>query len=298
MLENKKLESRASSPSRLNKNPHGAGRDPEKLKANNLRWYAKRRLAELAEHPIDQAERSKAYHDSAVKRWSPGSKMRQEADRRQALRADLKLLGSVIREIRGGLLDVRRAEKNRQNALAAYHRKAEVINNRRCLFYAIEKLNTQGLRDERGDAQREFQAAERGRLESAYRRVLARGQNRMKTKSIEHFRWRFIQFMKNKVEDAVVEAVVGCPAAELRARFEALFSSGMTWENHGPQKRGRPRRWNVDHIRPLASFDDLSDPAQFRAAWHFSNLQPLWAKDNGLKKDKWDGDVTKPTVFL
>jgi hypothetical protein len=52
----------------------------------------------------------------------------------------------------------------------------------------------------------------------------------------------------------------------------------MSWQNYG--------EWHIDHVRPLASFD-LSDPAQQRAAFHFSNTQPLWAKENLAKSDRW-----------
>lgn len=68
---------------------------------------------------------------------------------------------------------------------------------------------------------------------------------------------------------------LGCTVAEFRSLIEALWRPGMTWENWG---KG-PGTWQVDHIRPLASFD-LSDPAQVRAACHFTNLQPLWHEDH------------------
>jgi len=45
----------------------------------------------------------------------------------------------------------------------------------------------------------------------------------------------------------------------------------MSWDNHG--------EWHIDHKQPLASFD-LTDPDQFRAAAHYSNMQPLWASEN------------------
>lgn len=74
--------------------------------------------------------------------------------------------------------------------------------------------------------------------------------------------------------------LLGCTPEELRRHIESLFLAGMTWENR--------HLWHIDHIRPCASFD-LTDPDQQRCCFHFSNLQPLWAKDNLLKRDKLGG---------
>ena len=56
----------------------------------------------------------------------------------------------------------------------------------------------------------------------------------------------------------------------------------MSWQNHG--------EWHIDHIRPLASFD-LTDPEERMKAGHYTNLQPLWAKDNLSKGCKYDEDL-------
>lgn len=68
--------------------------------------------------------------------------------------------------------------------------------------------------------------------------------------------------------------LVGCTPTELRAHIESLFVAGMSWDNR--------HLWHVDHKRPLASFD-LRDPDQQRAAFHYSNLQPLWSEENRRK---------------
>ena len=65
--------------------------------------------------------------------------------------------------------------------------------------------------------------------------------------------------------------LVGCSIEDLKAHIESKFKPGMTWENHG--------QWHIDHIEPIASFD-LTDPAQQRECFHYTNLQPLWAKEN------------------
>ena len=81
-------------------------------------------------------------------------------------------------------------------------------------------------------------------------------------------------------KSASMRELTGCSGAELVAHIEAQFQPGMSWQNHGD--------WHLDHIRPCASFD-LTDPAQQRECFHYSNLQPLWAADNISKGDRWEG---------
>ena len=51
----------------------------------------------------------------------------------------------------------------------------------------------------------------------------------------------------------------------------------MTWDNYG--------EWHIDHIKPISSFD-LKDAKNQKLAMHYTNLQPLWAKDNISKGNK------------
>lgn len=75
-------------------------------------------------------------------------------------------------------------------------------------------------------------------------------------------------------------ALLGCTWAEARLHLEAQFKDGMSWDNYGQ------RGWHIDHIRPLRSFN-LADPEQAKTAFHYTNLQPMWAKDNIRKGAKW-----------
>jgi len=68
---------------------------------------------------------------------------------------------------------------------------------------------------------------------------------------------------------------IGCSAEELKNYLESLFTEGMNWENYGA--------WHVDHIRPVCSFS----AEEWEQINHYTNLQPLWAKDNLLKGDSW-----------
>lgn len=70
--------------------------------------------------------------------------------------------------------------------------------------------------------------------------------------------------------------ILGCDWQFLRDHLEARFTRGMTWENYGYHG------WHIDHIVPLCRFD-LRDPEQVKKAWHYTNLQPLWAWENYAK---------------
>lgn len=74
---------------------------------------------------------------------------------------------------------------------------------------------------------------------------------------------------------------LGCTIKELKLYLEEQFIENMNWSNYG--------EWHIDHIVPLSSFD-FSDDVQLRQACHFSNLQPLWAKDNILKSNRSGSD--------
>jgi hypothetical protein len=78
------------------------------------------------------------------------------------------------------------------------------------------------------------------------------------------------------------EALLGCTVAEFVGRIEAQWSEGMSWENYGIGEG----MWNIDHIRPCASFD-LADPAQQKECFHYSNCRPMWALENCAKGHKF-----------
>lgn len=72
---------------------------------------------------------------------------------------------------------------------------------------------------------------------------------------------------------------LGCSVQELRVYIETRFQSGMTWKNWS--RKG----WHLDHVKPLSTFD-LTDRGQFLEACHYTNLQPLWARENLRKGAK------------
>ncbi len=83
---------------------------------------------------------------------------------------------------------------------------------------------------------------------------------------------------KNYKESSCLK-YLGCSVQDVRQHLESLFQPGMTWENHGTHG------WHIDHKIPICSFD-LTKELELKKAFHFTNLQPLWAKDNLLKGSK------------
>lgn len=65
--------------------------------------------------------------------------------------------------------------------------------------------------------------------------------------------------------------LLGCSCDQFRDWIQSKFLPGMQWNNMD--------LWHVDHIVPCASFDQ-NDPKQLAQCWHYTNLQPLWARDN------------------
>lgn len=85
-------------------------------------------------------------------------------------------------------------------------------------------------------------------------------------------------FKRNKTrkfkKQSKSEKLLGCSIPELRDHLAKQFQKGMTFENHG--------QWHIDHIIPLAS---AKTQEEVEKLCHYTNLQPLWAKDN-LSKGK------------
>lgn len=116
-------------------------------------------------------------------------------------------------------------------------------------------------------------------------RKLNRKLERMSTdihfKLTENLRCRTRYALKKSSKCASTKTLIGCSVEELKQYLESKFQPGMSWDNWSP------RGWHIDHIRPCSSFD-LSDPDQQRQCFHYTNLQPLWWKDNLSKGSKYD----------
>lgn len=107
---------------------------------------------------------------------------------------------------------------------------------------------------------------------------------------ISHYmRVRINQALRNNTKVMTTMKLVGCTIERLKQHLESQFDKGMSWRNYGRGYGNRKmREWHVDHIRPCASFD-LSKEKEQKKCFHYTNLQPLWAKENREKYNKFGG---------
>ncbi len=91
--------------------------------------------------------------------------------------------------------------------------------------------------------------------------------------------FKLLCYLRNRIYYALIgknkskstRNLIGCSVEQLKSHLQSKFTKGMAWNNYG--------KWHVDHIKPCCSFD-LSKPEEQEKCFNYTNLQPLWAKDN------------------
>lgn len=81
-----------------------------------------------------------------------------------------------------------------------------------------------------------------------------------------------------------------CSIKDFRQYIESLWQPGMTWENYGFYG------WHIDHIVPVASIKSINDIDQIKKVCHYTNMCPLWAKENLKKGSKTISEETPDGV--
>lgn len=83
--------------------------------------------------------------------------------------------------------------------------------------------------------------------------------------------------------------ILGYSREDLMRHLEGKFQPGMTWENYGLHG------WHIDHKIPKSLFSfNTTEDEEFKRCWDLSNLQPMWATENRMKFNKYDGPRDKP----
>ena len=97
-------------------------------------------------------------------------------------------------------------------------------------------------------------------------------------RTIRYVRNRINQYLKSKnyKKNSKSFELVGCSPEFLKNYISGLFTEGMSWELVG-------QYIHIDHIIPLSSGKTIDE---VKKLCHYTNLQPLWAKDNLTKGKK------------
>ena len=96
---------------------------------------------------------------------------------------------------------------------------------------------------------------------------------------LNNLRSRIRIAIKNGKKCSKTIDILGASIEEVRFHIQKQFKEGMSWENYGLYG------WHIDHIIPCDKFD-LSKTNDQKKCFHYTNLQPLWAKDNIKKSNK------------
>jgi hypothetical protein len=128
---------------------------------------------------------------------------------------------------------------------------------------------------ERREAVRKYRKSEK------YRKTLNEYIHKTEVKLIRRLRNRVYFALKSQNANKIYKAIelVGCDMVFLKRHLESQFQKGMTWDNHGVSG------WHIDHIVPCDHFD-LTKPEEQKKCFHWSNLRPLWAKENLSKGNR------------
>ena len=94
-------------------------------------------------------------------------------------------------------------------------------------------------------------------------------------KIIHNTRVRINKALKHNYKTSSSKELLGCDLDFYRQYLENQFKEDMTWENYG-------ELWDIDHIKPCASFDLSTDEEQ-KKCFHYSNTQPLYKIENQRK---------------
>lgn len=153
--------------------------------------------------------------------------------------------------------------KNNKKAISEYHKLCRIFNKEK-----FRNKNRKYYLNNRDKIQSYHKKYEK------YKRMVD-----INYKLSGNLRSRLYKAIKNVCKSGSAVKDLGCSIQELKLHIEKQFKLGMSWDNYG--KWG----WHIDHVIPLSLFN-LSNRDDFLKANHYTNLQPLWSKDNLLKSDK------------
>ena len=87
---------------------------------------------------------------------------------------------------------------------------------------------------------------------------------------------------KGYTKNSKTHEILGCTFEYFAKHIEDQFTDGMSWANRS--------EWHLDHRLPVSAARSEDEVVKLN---HYTNFQPMWAKDNISKSDKHDPEELK-----
>lgn len=173
-----------------------------------------------------------------------------------------------------------------------YRSNGKPISECKTCRYSRSRRSIEARKDEVSSYQREYRKSNAAHILDLQRK--RRDRNRAEYNAYFNKRWdsdinfKIAKTCRGRIYKALsrkslrkqdsMHALIGCTIDALKYWLAYQFEEGMNWNNYG--------KWHIDHVVPCASFN-LEDLEEQKKCFHWTNLQPLWAKDNLSKGAKY-----------
>ncbi len=156
----------------------------------------------------------------------------------------------------------------------------EYYENNKDIILEKQKNYILNNKDRRKKYHTEYREKFKNKLKNYHKEYLKNRRNNdilFKLKGILSHRVRCFLKSRDIRKNNRIKDIIGCDLNEFKIHIELQFKEGMSWDNYGYYG------WHIDHKIPLAS---AKTEEEMYNLFHYSNLQPLWAKENFEKRDK------------
>ncbi len=156
--------------------------------------------------------------------------------------------------------------------------------------YRIGLYEKNRIRQE-GEGRSEYLEYMKDYYEKNKEKYLKRNKKYFKNNYWTNIKFRISKILRNRVYLALraknvsknkkIMELIGCSVEFFIDYTKSKFTKGMSWEEL------MEGNIHIDHIKPLALFNLVNENEQ-KKAFHYTNMQPLWAKDNLSKGKKYE----------
>lgn len=171
----------------------------------------------------------------------------------------------------------KRNRKNNPDKLKEISRRSYILNREKKLLYC--KKWSEENKEKSNEIKKQWKIRNKDKVKKynhLYNKKKRENPYFRLSKNISKAIWECLKGNKNHKSWLIY---VDYSLDDLIKHLEDRFKNGMNWDNYGSY-------WHLDHIKPLSWFNLESE---FKEAWSLSNLQPLEAKVNYSKSNRYEG---------